>query len=51
MGIVINKPCELDLRALLKKLNLGSQGNQESLEFQNQYIMGSYTTGPRLCFA
>ena len=30
MGIVINKPCELDLRALLTKLNLGSQGSQES---------------------
>ena len=25
MGIVINKPCELDLRALLKKLNLGNR--------------------------
>ena len=25
MGIVINKPCELDLRALLTKLNLGNQ--------------------------
>ena len=30
MGIVINKPCELDLRALLTKLNLGSQENKES---------------------
>ena len=30
MGIVINKPCELDLRALLTKLNLGSQDSQES---------------------
>lgn len=30
MGIVINKPCELDLRALLTKLNLGSQDGQES---------------------
>ena len=29
MGIVINKPCELDLRALLTKLNLGSQDSQE----------------------
>ena len=30
MGIVINKPCELDLKALLTKLNLGSRGSQES---------------------
>ena len=40
MGIVINKPCELDLRALLKKLNLGSQDSQKVWRFQNQYIMG-----------
>ena len=38
MGIVINKPCELDLKALLKKLNLENQGNLESLEVSNQYI-------------
>ena len=41
MGIVINKPCELDLRALLTKLNLGSQDSQESEGFQSQYIMGA----------
>ena len=29
MGIVINKPCELDLWALLTKLNLGSRDSQE----------------------
>ena len=40
MGIVINKPCELDLRALLKKLNLGSQGNQESLEVSEPVYYG-----------
>ena len=30
MGIVINKPCELDLKALLTKLKLGSQDSEES---------------------
>ena len=40
MGIVINKPCELDLRALLKKLNLENQGNQESLEVSEPVYYG-----------
>ena len=52
MGIVINKPCELDLRALLTKLNLGSQGQSgKSRGFRTSILWGPYTTGPRLCFA
>ena len=51
MGIVINKPCELDPRAPLTKLNLGSQDSQESRGFRASILWGSYTTGPRFCFA
>ena len=51
MGIVINKPCELDLRALLTKLNLEVKTVKKVRGFRACILWGPYTTGPRVCFA